>query len=514
MSYPEINQENIFKKNSMNDNSNKSDVCLFNFSNLKSGFKLTLSENNSFNYDLSKVVQHKLKNEKKDISWQKDISRYIKKANIDLPSPKKLLKIENRNKFMNDYNDSFAQFCGLSKDLFIEICINNQYKPKINEFGDISVSIKNLLEILNNFSSSKRLKMTRRMHKKNKKKKIKVEYLRLDQNKPKNKFVITRVDKKYEEVKEPEKENENIKLDSNYDNINKDKTNNENSSSITSKNDSQNSNKNENKKGKSLLNIKKKLKNISIPTISSKEKSVESSSSHHIIKKQNLDSNNNINNNFNFNNNIMNLRKDSKKIASANFENRPFIGPKNILSNQTLSNNLEPTNNNIFNFSSNIIQNYSNNSQTKNENDIFGKPPITPFNENNNNNDLNMSLNHILNDSINRPMLSPLNFPLEYGNIVSPNIYHFPKNQISPFLQNVSPFNNNDMREYFVFNNNSGNNSSFLFENNINENSNNNGNFINIKNNSNNDNNKEILNLNEQNMNINDKKENNINKNN
>ena len=353
MSYAEINQENIFKKNSMNDNSNKSDVCLFNFSNLKSGFKLTLSENNSFNYDLSKVVQHKLKNEKKDISWQKDISLYIKKANIDLPSPKELLKIENRNKFMNDYNDSFAQFCGLTKDLFIEICINNQYKPKLNEFGDISVSIKNLLEILNNFSSSKRLKMTRRIHKKNKKKKIKVEYLRLGQNKPKNKFVITRVDK-YEEVKEPEKENENIKLDSNYDNINKDKTNNENSSSITSKNDSQNSNKNENKKGKSLLNIKKKLKNISIPTISSKEKSVESSSSQHIINNQNLDSNNN-NNNFKFNNNIMNLSKDSQKIASANFENRPFIGPKNILSNQTLSNNLEPTNNNIFNFSSNIF---------------------------------------------------------------------------------------------------------------------------------------------------------------
>ena len=511
MAYPEISQENIFKTNSLNDFSNKAEVCLFNFSNLKSSFKLSLSENNSFNYELSKVVHNKLKNEKKDTSWQKDISRYIKKVNIDLPSPKKLLKIENRNKFMNDYNDSFAHFCGLSKDLFIEICLNNKYKPQLNEFGNISVTIKNILDILNNFSSSKRLKATRRMHKKNKKKNIKYEYLKLVQNKPKDKFIITRVGKD-EEAKEPEKENENIKLDSNYDNINKDKSNNENISSIVSKNDSESSNKNENKKGKSLLNIKKKLKNISIPTISSKEKSVDSSSSQHIINNQNLNSNNN-NNNFNFNNNIMNLSKESKKIASANIENRPFIGPKNIISNQTLSNNLESNNNNIFNFSSNIIQNHSSNSYNKNENDIFGKPPITPFNENNNNNnDLNMSLNHILNDSINRPMLSPLNFPLEYGNIVSPNICHFPKNEmISPFFQNVSPFNNNDMREYFVFNNNFGNNSSFLFGNNINENSNNNGNFINIKNNSNNDNNKEIL---EQNMNINDKKENNINKNN
>lgn len=486
MSNPDVNCQSISKNYSTNDYSSKNEICLFNFSNLKSSIKLSLSQNNSLNYDFSKIDQNELKNERKETSHEKDISHYIKKVNIDIPSPKKLLKEENKNKFLNEYNDSFAHFCGLSKEQYIEVYINNEYKPILNEFGNINISIKNILDTLNDFSSSKRVKITRRMHKKNRmKNKTKSEFLNLAQNKSKNKFIITKLDID-KETKESKPEYENNQLDSKSDNIDKDKSNNENSSSIISgKNYSENNTKNENKKRKTLLSIKKKLKNISIPdsrcgTISSKEKSLESSSSQQILNKENLNSNNNNDNNFQINNDIININKENKKISSASFENRFFIGANNTISNQILSNNLESANNNnnnIFNFSSNIIQNYSNNSQNKNknehENDIFGKQPITPFNNNNNNNnDLNTSQNNNLNEN-NRPMLSPLNLSLNFGNILSPNIYHLPKNEmLSPFFQNLSPFNGNDINDFFLFNNNTSNNP-FLFGNNINENANN-----------------------------------------
>ena len=65
--------------------------------------------------------------------------------------------------------------------------MNNNYTPKINEFGDINVSIKSILDELDNYSDSKKLKIKRRSHKKNRKiKAIKVQNVNV--NLPQNKF--------------------------------------------------------------------------------------------------------------------------------------------------------------------------------------------------------------------------------------------------------------------------------------------------------------------------------------
>ena len=205
-------------------------------------------------------------------------------------------------------------------------------------------------------------------------------------------------------------------------------------------------------------------------------------------------------------NNGINLSKYNNNKIASNIEIRPFDSFKSIKSNQTLSNNLDfGNNNNIFNFASNIIQNYN----FQNKNEIVRGQPSTLFNKNNNNNDVKINFNNNLNDN-NKPILSPLNISLDYDNILSPNI-HFPKNEISsPFLPNISPFNVSDINQYFVFNTNN-NNNSFLFENNNNENYNYAEFINNNKNNSNDDdnNNKEpLINLNEQKINNNNNNKN------
>ena len=483
-------------KNSINEFSNKNDLFLFKFSNLKSRINLSLSQNNSFCYDLSKIEVNESKNARKETLNERNISRYIKKVNIDIPSSKKLLIKRYRDEFLQSYDDSFSYFCGISKDQFIKVYINQQYKPTLSEFGNITLSINSILQVLNSFSDSKKLKITRRLRRKRRMKKN-IKYK--NKNTALDKSRIFNITK---EKKAKSSKNENL-----YDKLNY----RENASPILNiKNDSENQK--GNKKEKTLISIKKVLKNISIPdagfgTISSKEKSLESSSSEDIPDKENINSN--INNNLLLDNNCINLSKYNK-IAS-NIENRPFVGFKNIKSNQTLSNNLDSgNNNNIFNFPSNTIQNYTNNFQNKNEkeNEIVRGQPATLFNKNNNNNDVNMNFNNNLNDN-NKTILSPLNISLDYDNILSPNI-HFPKNEItSPFLPNISPFNVNDINQYFVFNNSPVDNS-FLFENNNNEKYNYAEFINNNKNNSNdhdNNNKEELINLNEQKINNNNKNE-------
>ena len=481
-------------KNSTNEFSNKNDLCLFNFSNLKSRIKLSLSQNNSFCYYLSKIAPNELKNERKEPLNERHMPRYIKNVNIDIPSSKKLLIKRYRDEFLQSYNDSFSYFCGISKEQFIKVYINQQYKPTLSEFGNITLSINSILQVLNSFSDSKKLKITRKFRRKKRMKKN-LKY----------KYISTALDKSRIFNINKEKKAKSSKIENLFDELNsREKSIDKNTSPILNiKNDLEIQK--GNKKEKTLISIKKVLKNISIPdagfgSISSKENSPEYSSSEDIPDKENIKSN--INNNFL----LDNLSKYNNKIAS-NIENRPFISFKNIKSNQTLTNNLDfGNNNNIFNFPSNIIQNYTNNFQNKNE--IVREQPSTLFNKNNNNNDVNMNFNNNLNDN-NKTILSPLNISLDYDNILSPNI-HFPKNEIaSPFLPNISPFNVNDINQYFVFNT-SNNNNSFLFENNNNENCNYAEFINNNKNNLNDDdnNNKEpLINLNEQKINNNNKNE-------
>ena len=117
-------------QNSINEFSNKNDLFLFKFSNLKSRINLSLSQNNSFCYDLSKIEVNESKNARKETLNERNISRYIKKVNIDIPSSKKLLIKRYRDEFLQSYDDSFSYFCGISKDQFIKVYINQQYVTK------------------------------------------------------------------------------------------------------------------------------------------------------------------------------------------------------------------------------------------------------------------------------------------------------------------------------------------------------------------------------------------------
>ena len=470
MSNPDIGNQGTTKNNSSDDFPIKNNICLFKLSKLKSKIKIVLSQNNSFNYDLSKIDQNELQN----TFNEGDNIRYIKKVNIEIPSSKKLLKKDFKNEFINNYDDSFASFCGLKKEQFIEIYINNQYIPILNELGNINISIKSIIDILKTYSFSKKLKTTRRVRKRNQiKKKNQNQKINLAQNKYKKLFRVIQIDKN-KEIIDSKKENiddsnnsnnsnNNYNTNLNNDKDNEDKNdlknnkqnnisdeqineNNENNENSEKTNDNLD---NKNKKGKTLLNIKKNLKNISIPKTDNKESS--SFGEKNIIINQNLNSNNNIINN------------ESKKILSAS-------NIQSNLLNQSSHMNALQSCNSKFNFSLN-----------KTENEIHYKQTLTPFiTNNNNNNALNTSLNNNINSTpFKRPILSPINITESIGNILSPNYYHYPKNNmLSPFLGNDYPFNNNIFNDHFVFNNM--NTNSFFFDNNENnneENINNNDNY-------------------------------------
>ena len=500
MSNPDINSQDQDSNNSPSDFLYKNKICLFDFSNLKSHTKLTLSQFNTFNYDLSGKDQTDIKNNQINSKIKSEKSRYIKNINIEIPSSEKFSKEEYKNAFISQYNESFSNFCGINKEQFTEIYINNKYIPKIDELGDINLSIKCILRILEDFSESKRIKIRRRAHKRNRiKKNLKIHNSNFAQNKSKNIFHIIQTDKA-KKRNESKKENSTNNLSNKNDNDNKDelKNNIQNTPSLISEeNNNQNSEKiNEKKAGKTLQNIKKKIKNISIPSTSNRPLNINDDSSNksnslfdqkNILNEQNIDSNiNNTNsNNFIIKDNNINLNNDSNKRISLENKNLDFCSNQNNLSNQFFQHNLHSAdnnnnNNNIFNFSSNIIQNLSSNPQNKSLNDIPIKHSFSPFF---NNNALNQSLNNNLNNTpLNRPILSPMNYSPGIGNILSPN--YCKSNISSPFVVNVSPFNNNLFNEHFVFNNE--NVSSFFFGNN---NENNNDNKSEDKNNNNENNN-------------------------
>ena len=479
---PDISNQNTSQKTSSNDLLNKSEICLFNFSKLKSRLNLTLSQNNSFNYDFSVNEQNEPKNKFKSPLIESDKNRYIKKVNIDVPYSKQILNQELKNDFINNYDDSFAKYCGLNKEQFSEIYFNNKYYPTVNEFGDINISIKNIVNILENFSYTKKVKITRRV---NKRKKLKKSKKKMVQSKSKNLFKTNKI------YSEKEKEDDDIKQDRIKDELNNVEDNDKREIKkdlkniqhlVDNKNDNHNYN-NKNEKSKTLFNIKKNLKNIIIPGKDKNQININDNNNFSILTgemqndniKQNIDSENIINNNrINNNDNNKNNNSDNNK-KQLTFENIiknvPLNSKDYILSNQSFKQNLKSSNSinsNIFNFPSNIIQNEFKNPQNKSAYEILGRQAITPFIKSNNS--LNMSLNDNLNNNIpsNRPLLSPMNFnPVldNIDNILSPNLCEYSKDKISsPFYVNASPFNNNNYNDHFIFNNI--NNGSFFFGNN------------------------------------------------
>ena len=426
----------------------ENNLCLFNFSNLKSKGKLQLSDYNSFNFDFSKNERNFAKINTSNHIKEEDNLRYIKNINIDLPS----IKEEEKNKILNDYDDSFVKFCGISKKQFSEIYLSNlKFNPSLNEFGDIMICIKGIIDLIKTFSESKRLKIKRNRPKK----KVKIDN--------KNIFKILQTEKK-EDKNNSESEEKNS-VDKNE--ISEQNNDIENASNIiiNIKNDEENGQNLENKEkqnnNKTLFNIKKKLKNIVIPKTDSEQISKNLSNSS-IESKKDLNStynNINLNNDNSFNINIYDVKKTN---SSGIIRHLPLFSCKN-LSNQSLKSNIQNSNN-IFNFSSNAIQNLVDNPD-KNKNEIPSKHLLTP--NLNSNNNLNSSLNNNLNTPKSRPILSPLNLsPGTNNNILSPNLNHF-SNLLSPIIPNNSPFNINNMfNDCFNFNN--ANTTSFIFGNNDN----------------------------------------------
>ena len=93
-------------------------INLFNFSNLKSEQLFLTSDRNSFNYDFS---NHELnKTGFKNISNQKKKTskNFIKKIDMTIPSNEKLKEEKLRSDFFMNYENSFANFCGINEKYF------------------------------------------------------------------------------------------------------------------------------------------------------------------------------------------------------------------------------------------------------------------------------------------------------------------------------------------------------------------------------------------------------------
>ena len=369
-------------------------------------FSYHFSENNE-NINKKRKIIHKRKN---------SIQHYIKNANVSVPSNDKLKKESFLNDFYNNYDNSFANFCGISEKIYKDIYQNNEFIPEINQMGDIVIKITKIIEYLDSFSDSKKLKIHRRI-------------------------------KKIHKVSSKVKNKENILVKKNVFQVNNDKSNDNNNSipldedeiecriinktvinEKTNLSHSKSNNDNDNNHNdKTLLNIKRKLKNISItkPTNAPFNIKINSKiidSSYNPMEDKIFNFQNKINENNNeFNKEILPLSND--------------IQYKSSQSNQLdfkFSENSDK--NNIFNFTLNEIGNLSDTSQRNNMN------ILTPLMNKNEANNLILSPN--------KSLFSPYNF-----NSIKLN------SLLSPYFSVNSPYNINMVNYPFNFRNNESNDS-------------------------------------------------------
>ena len=408
-------------------------LALFDFSKIKSDYVFQISEYNSFYYHFSESESYSAKNGDMP-SLKEDPSKYyIKNVNMTIPSNEKLKEEYFRNDFFINYDTSFANFCGLSEKMFTEIYDKSQYIPEVNQMGDIIINIDKIIKNIDEFSQYKRLKIQRRIIKRNKKGKIKEKNDNLILKKSLNILLTAKSESNSncEDIISLEENNLNNISKSNdikSQRKNENKSQMNSSKSISNSNDesvSKDGNIANKPKDRTLLNIKRKLKNISIIKKNEapikeiiKNEQIESSSSN-ISSEKNF---NEKNKSYVLNNSLIlsndNPLKSSKPLESSNFNK-----------------------NNVFNFSSNAIKDLSNNSR-KNENPNY--PIITPVNnlEPNNNVGGNINLNLFQNNFI----FSPFPFPHQrFSSFLSPN------------LSVNSPNNNNLFKETFNFINNDAN---------------------------------------------------------
>ena len=361
-----------------------------------------INDYNSFIYHF--VENNEIINKKRKLipKNKNSIQHYIKNANVSIPSNDRL-------------NNSFANFCGISEKIYKEIYQKTQFIPEINQMGDIIINITKIIKYLDTFSDSKQLKIHRRLKKIHKiQPKDQKKFLNINNNKTNNISNDIPLDEDDIEGKVINKIILKEKTNLSHSNSN-------NESDINYKDNKQNDD--------ALLNIKRKLKNISIskPNNDLFDTKIKS-------KIFNLSINSMEDKIFNFKNDTNDLNKDiNKEIFPLSNDFQYKSSQPNQLDFKFGENSNK---NNIFNFSVNEIHDLSNNSQKNNIN-IF--TPLMNKEEANN--------NLIL--SPDKALFSPYNFSsiIKFNSLLSPN------------LSLNSPYNANGINYPFNFRNNEFNDS-------------------------------------------------------
>ena len=112
---------------------------------------------------------------------------------MNIPSNEKLKEEKFRSEFFNNYENSFANFCGINETIFSEIYEKNDFIPSLNQMGDIKVNINNIIKNINKFSASKKLRVRKMFRNHIKKRKA----MNIEKSRPANKtkkiFEISKV---------------------------------------------------------------------------------------------------------------------------------------------------------------------------------------------------------------------------------------------------------------------------------------------------------------------------------
>ena len=348
-------------------------ISLFNFSKIKSEQCFQISESNSFNYNFSKNVLNNPKNTIRSIYKKNNSKNYIKNVTMTIPSNEKLKDENFKNDFFANYNNSFANFCGLNEKMFSEIYEKNQYTPEVNQMGDIKLNITKILRFMNKYSDSKKLRIRRRF-KNNRQIKIKRKEKsdNLTNIKRQKIFLI-------EKNKKTINEKDIISLEEDKNSDSEEKKESSSNSINIIENEDDIKEKDEHRKEKTLLNIKRKIKNIFIT------KSNINSNKEKIIQKP-IDITNITSNSKE------NEKKDNSFLSNdtgKDFNNEFILFSSDIPFKSYLNNDYilssDSNKNNIFNFSSKAIQNsdyfnYQNFEEKSNNNNNIS--PYISFNSN------------------------------------------------------------------------------------------------------------------------------------
>ena len=502
MSNKDINKQDSSKNNTEEDTFIKDNLHLFSFSLLKSKSKFTLSEHfNSLNVDFSKdsyepknsknKENSDIINNRKIILIDGDNNSSLKTLNIEVPSSEKLSNEKFKNDFMNEYENSFANYSGINKSQFSDIYINNLYKPILDEFGDINISIKYIVDLIKTYSKNikagkkvlkrnrikKIFKTLKKKYEKYKKNRLFFEVKKIEGNKEINEIEPI---KNINDIKKPEikiiQQLENSKVyNENYTNKEKYYTNNNIRNTVVH----------------DLKDIQKKLLsrrgNISIPKPNNQYNEQKKLSIGLNNSSLGLNNNNGKKSNFNIGNNFFNYNIVNNDISKQNNINNNVplqsfeFFPGGFPFSDCKKNTPTKYNVNAFNFHPAFIQNLNNGNPTQ--------PNISNILSNNNNTFNGFNFN--LKNQLQSPMLNLFSPYFPNSNISTP---------ISPYIseyiyQDKTPFNNLYQNSFFFPNNNATpiNNSNINLNNNIMNN--------NINNKKLNDNNK-IINNNMNNSNF------------